>query len=182
LAASSSCCVGLCQSDSSADRVCCPGFGSGCSSGSVLGSASGVEVYPGSGLPPDGPGFDWFFETSAFGRGFAFSCHGSGGLSARLRGSTEDSVVVALSEATARSGSLRWAALTTTARITRARATTIMITPAFRSESSLNTRALPSYVESLPSAHVKQPYGRAADYQRQHRPHRHEHGEPTCVW
>jgi Protein of unknown function (DUF3631) len=33
----------------------------------------------------------------------------------------------------------------------------------------------------LPPAHVKQPYGRAADYQRQHSPHRHEHGEPTCV-
>src|SRR5215217_537293 len=33
----------------------------------------------------------------------------------------------------------------------------------------------------LSSAHRKQPYGRAGDYQRQHRPHSHEHGESTCV-
>src|SRR5215218_5567446 len=58
-----------------------------------------------------------------------------------------------------------------------------MITCSFiRSEfSSLNSRLRSLQWRVLASAHVKQPYGRAGDYQRQHRAHRHEHGEPTCV-
>ena len=67
------------------------------------------------------------------------------------------------------------------AAITKASATTISAT-FIRSEfPSLNPRLRSLQWRVLAPAHRKQPYGRAGDYQRQQRPHRHEHGEPTCV-